>query len=107
MCREEDGSDAQLARRGDRNWLRRPLISQQNHGKITGNARRDVMAPKAPQDKDQFARMGETGLTLVSDRTVSWERESIPRLARKPARERLGPVRSGNTRAKKLPEAKK
>jgi hypothetical protein len=65
------------------------------------------MAPKEPRDKDQFARMGETGLTLVSDRTASWEWESIPRLACRPARERLGPIRSGITRAKKSPEAKK
>jgi hypothetical protein len=65
------------------------------------------MAPKEPRDKDQIAGTGETGLILVSDRTGSWELESIPRLACKPARERLGPIRSGTTRAKKTPEAKK
>jgi hypothetical protein len=65
------------------------------------------MAPKEPRDKDQFACIGEAGLFLVSDRTVSWEWESIPRLACKPARERLGPIRSVDTRAKKSPEAKK
>jgi hypothetical protein len=61
------------------------------------------MAPKEPR----IAGRGETGLILVSDRTGSWEWESIPRLACRPARERLGPIRSGNTKAKKSPEAKK
>jgi hypothetical protein len=65
------------------------------------------MAPKEPRDKDQFANRGETGLTLVSDRTVSWEWESIPRLACRPARERLGPIRSGTTRANRPPEGKR
>jgi hypothetical protein len=64
------------------------------------------MAPKEPRDKDQIAGRGETGLILVSDRTGSWEWESISRLG-KPARERLGPIRSGTTRAKKSPVAKK
>jgi hypothetical protein len=57
------------------------------------------MAPREPRDKDQFVSRGETGLILVSDRTVSWEWESIPRLACKPARERLGPIRSDTTQA--------
>jgi hypothetical protein len=65
------------------------------------------MASKEPRDKDQFASRGETGLILVSDRTASWEWESIARLARRPGRERLGPIGSGATRAKKSPEAKK
>jgi hypothetical protein len=61
------------------------------------------MAPKEPQDKEQLASRGETGLILVSDRTASREWGSIPRLACKPARERLGPIRSANTRARKRP----
>jgi hypothetical protein len=65
------------------------------------------MASKEPRDKDRFASRGETGLILVSDRTAPWEWESIPRLACRPARERLGLIRSGTTRAKKSPEAKK
>jgi hypothetical protein len=42
------------------------------------------MVPKEPRDKDQFASRSETGLILVSDRTVSWEWGSIPRLTPRP-----------------------
>ena len=31
------------------------------------------MAPKNPKDKEQIGRVGEAGLFLVSDRTLSWE----------------------------------
>ena len=37
------------------------------------------MAPKNPKDKEQIGRVGEAGLFLVSDRTLSWEWESLPR----------------------------
>jgi hypothetical protein len=40
------------------------------------------MASKEPRDKDQFASRSETGLILVSDRTASWEWESIRVLRR-------------------------
>ena len=36
------------------------------------------MAPKNPKDKEQIGRVGEAGLFLVSDRTLSWEGESLP-----------------------------
>lgn len=65
------------------------------------------MAPKNPKDKEQIGRVGEAGLFLVSDRTLSWEGESLPRRDPKPAFERLGPIRSSNTSAKRRPEAKK
>ena len=48
------------------------------------------MAPKNPKDKEQIGRVGEAGLFLVSDRTLSWEGESLPRRDPKPAFERLG-----------------
>ena len=32
-----------------------------------------MMAPKNPKDKEQIGRVGEAGLFLVSDRTLSWE----------------------------------
>ena len=32
-------------------------------------ARRAMMAPKEPQDKDEIGRVGEAGLVLISDRT--------------------------------------
>ena len=38
-----------------------------------------MMAPKNPKDKEQIGRVGEAGLFLVSDRTLSWEGESLPR----------------------------
>jgi hypothetical protein len=49
------------------------------------------MAPKEPRDKEQIGRVGEPGLFLVSDRTRSWESESLPRRERRP-RDRLGPL---------------
>jgi hypothetical protein len=36
-----------------------------------------MMAPKNPKDKEQIGRVGEAGLFLVSDRTLSWEGESL------------------------------
>jgi hypothetical protein len=63
------------------------------------------MAPKYPKDKKQTGRVGEAGLFLVSDRTLSWEWESLPRRDPKPACERLGPIRSRKTRGKRRPEA--
>ena len=66
-----------------------------------------LMAPKNPKDKEQIGRVGEAGLFLVSDRTLSWEGESLPRRDPKPAFERLGSIRSSNTSAKRRPEAKK
>jgi hypothetical protein len=62
------------------------------------------MTPKEPRDKQ---RTGKTGLFLVSDRTPQREWESFPRSEPKPAYERLGPIRSSTTRARKRPEAKK
>jgi hypothetical protein len=59
------------------------------------------MAPKEPRDKDQFASRSETGLILVSDRTVSWEWDTYPRREPKPARERLGPLKSRSAVAKR------
>ena len=38
-----------------------------------------LMAPKNPKDKEQIGRVGEAGLFLVSDRTLSWEWDSLPR----------------------------
>jgi hypothetical protein len=35
------------------------------------------MAPKEPQDKDEIGRVGQAGLVLVSDRTLSWDWESF------------------------------
>ena len=40
-------------------------------------ARRAMMAPKEPQDKDEIGRVGQAGLVLVSDRTLSWDWESF------------------------------
>jgi hypothetical protein len=65
------------------------------------------MPPQEPRDKEQIGRIGERGLFLISDRTLSWEWQSLPRRDPKPACERLGPIRSNNTRAKRWPEAKK
>jgi hypothetical protein len=65
------------------------------------------MPPKEPRDKDQIGRIGESGLFLVSDRTPAREWESFPRRERKLACDRLGPIRSSTTAAKKRPEAKK
>ena len=65
------------------------------------------MAPKNPKDKEQIGRVGEAGLFLVSGRTLSWEWDSLPRRDPKAAWERLGPIRSSKTRAKRWPEAKK
>ena len=65
------------------------------------------MAHKNPKDKEQIGRVGEAGLFLVSDRTLPWERESLPRRDPKPACERLGPIRSRKTTGKKRLEAKK
>ena len=48
------------------------------------------MAPKNPKDKEQIGRVGEAGLFLVSDRTLSWEWDSLPRRDPKAAWERLG-----------------
>ena len=42
------------------------------------------MAPKNPKDKEQIGRVGEAGLFLVSDRTLSWEWDSLPRRDPKP-----------------------
>ena len=64
------------------------------------------MAPKNPKDKEQIGRVGEAGLFLVSDRTLSWEWDSLPRRDPKAAWERLGPIRSSKTRAKRWPEAR-
>ena len=58
-----------------------------------------MMAPNSPKDKEQIGRIGEPGLFLVSDRTLSWEYESLPRRELQRPRERLGPIRSGTTRA--------
>jgi hypothetical protein len=66
-----------------------------------------MKAPKEPQDKEQIGRIGERGLFLICDRTLSWEGESLPRRDPKPACERLGPVRSSKTSAKRWPEAMK
>jgi hypothetical protein len=63
------------------------------------------MAPREPRDKEQIGRIGETGLMLVSDRTSSWEWESLARREVKRARERLGPIMSGSTRAKRWSES--
>ena len=57
------------------------------------------MAPESPKDKEQIGRLGEPGLFLVSDRTLSWEYESLPRRELPRPRERSGPIRSRNTRA--------
>jgi hypothetical protein len=45
----------------------------------------EVMAPKNPKDEEQVGRVGEVGLFLVSDRTLSSEWESLPRRDPKPA----------------------
>ena len=66
-----------------------------------------MMVSKNPKDTGQIGRVGEAGLFLVSDRTLSWEGESLPRRDPKAAFERLGPIRSSKTRAKRWPEAKK
>jgi hypothetical protein len=65
------------------------------------------MAPKEPRDKEQTGRISERGLFLVSDRTPQREWESFERWELKRPRERLGPIRSSTTRAKKRPKAKK
>ena len=49
------------------------------------------MPPQEPRDKDRIGRIWERGLFLISDRTLSWEWESLPRRDPKPACERLGP----------------
>jgi hypothetical protein len=59
------------------------------------------MAPKEPRELEGIGRIGKAGLLLVSDRTPSQEWESFSRQSPKPTRERLGPVRSGETRARK------
>jgi hypothetical protein len=58
----------------------------------------------ASKDKEQIGRVGEAGLFLVSDRSPRREWESFPRKEPKPAKERLNPVRSRNTWAKRLTE---
>ena len=60
----------------------------------------------APSPQANPARLTE-GVFLVSDRTLSWEWDSLPRRDPKAACERLGPIRSSKTRAKRWPEAKK
>jgi hypothetical protein len=64
------------------------------------------MASKKPKNEQQIGSVGEAGLFLVSDRTLSYEWEALPRREPKPACERLGPIRSSKTRAKRWPEAK-
>ena len=56
------------------------------------------MAPKEPRDRE---RQPEAGLFLVSDKAPPQEWESYPRYAQKPARDRLGPIRSSRTRAER------
>ena len=51
------------------------------------------MAPKDQKEKEAIGELGERGLILVSDRTLSSEWESFPRREPKPARERLGPLK--------------
>ncbi len=47
-----------------------------------------------------LGRCGGLELRLVSDRVASWEWESYPRREPKPARERLGPLKSRKPVAK-------
>jgi hypothetical protein len=61
------------------------------------------MVPREPRDKEQIGGIGEAGLFLVSDRTTPLNWESHPRWPPKPARERLGPLKSDKTRTKKWP----
>jgi hypothetical protein len=65
------------------------------------------MAPKNSKDKERIGGVGEGGLFLVSDQTLSLEWESLPRRDPKPACERLGPIGASQTRATRFPEAKK
>ena len=64
------------------------------------------MAPKRPKDTEQIGRIGEPGLFLVSDRTLSWECEALPRRELQRPRERSGPIRSDTTRANNGAEKK-
>jgi len=57
------------------------------------------------KDKEQIGRVGEAGLLLASDRSPRREWESFPRKEPKPAKERLDPVRSRSTWAKRPTEA--
>jgi hypothetical protein len=65
------------------------------------------MAPKNPKDEEQVGRVGEVGLFLVSDRTLSSEWQSLPRRDPKPACERLAPIRATQTRATRWLETAK
>jgi hypothetical protein len=64
------------------------------------------MAPKRPMDEEQIGHIGEPGLFLVSDRTLSWEWETLPRRELQRPRERLGRIRSDTTRANNRAEGK-
>ena len=59
----------------------------------------------ASNDKEQIGRIGEAGLFLVSDRSPRGEWESFPRREPKPAKERLDPIKSSNTWAKRPTKA--
>jgi hypothetical protein len=58
------------------------------------------MASKEPRDTEQVGDTDEAGLFLISDRTPARDWESFPRCEPKPPRERLGPIRCSNTRAR-------
>jgi hypothetical protein len=63
--------------------------------KLSSIEGRTVMAAKDRKDKEKIGEIGERGLFLVSDRTPSWEWESLPRREPKRALERLGPLKPG------------
>jgi hypothetical protein len=79
--------------------LERALARSQKVGLIERREGR-VMASKGPRDKEQVGDTDEAGLFLISDRTPARDWESFPRRELTPPRERLGPIRSGNTPAK-------
>jgi hypothetical protein len=58
------------------------------------------MASKEPRHTEQVGDTDKAGLFLISDRTPARDWESFSRCELKPPQERLGPIRSGNTRAR-------
>jgi hypothetical protein len=83
--------------------LERALARSQKGGLIERREGR-VMASKGPRDKKQVGDTDEAGLFLISDRTSMQDWPSFPCRELTPPRQRLGPIRSGNTRAMERPQ---
>lgn len=91
----------------NRTWFKDDVCSLSPAHDYSSCSRMESMAPKYLKDKEQIGRFGEAGLFLVSDRTLSWEWQPLPRRDPKPACERLDPIRASRTRATRWPNAAK